>query len=295
MNRIVAGVDGSQAATTAALWAAHEAAMRNVELTVLHVVHSAPEEWPQMAWPAVAVPPVVGEAQLAEGERILEDTVEIIAKATGSRQPRRITTRLCVGAIVPTLAGLTDKKSQMVVVGRRGRGGLHRALLGSVSSALVHTAQCPVAVVHHHVSPVQPSGAPIVVGIDGSPASEAAVAIAFDEASRRASDIVAVYSVDHTDGSDAAELLAQTLGDWQARYPDVTVRGLIARDHPADVLLDRSRHAQLVVVGSGRRGRFAGELLGSVSAAVMQACRVPVIVAPGPHRSARRTHRRSIH
>jgi len=295
MNRIVAGVDGSPAATTAALWAAHEAAMRNVELTVLHVVHSAPEVWPQMTWPAVAVPPVVGEAQLAEGERIIEDTVEVLAKAAGSRQPRRITTRLCVGAIVPTLAGLTDEKSQMVVVGRRGRGGLRRALLGSVSSALVHTAQCPVTVVHHHVSPVQPSGAPIVVGIDGSPASESAVAIAFDEASRRASDIVAVYSFDQADASEAAELLAQTLSEWQARYPDVTVRGLIARAHPADVLLDQSRHAQLVVVGSGRRGRIAGELLGSVSAAVMQACRVPVILAPEPHRSARRSHRRSIH
>jgi nucleotide-binding universal stress UspA family protein len=287
MNRIVAGVDGSPAATSAALWAAHEAAMRNVELTLLHVVHSAPEVWPQMALPAVAVPPAVGEGQLAEGERIIEDTVEVIAKAAGSRQPRRITTRLCVGAIVPTLSGLTDEEPHMVVVGRRGRGGLRRALLGSVSSAVVHAAQCPVAVVHHHLSPVQPIGAPIVVGIDGSPASESAVAIAFDEALRRASDIVAVYSFDRADASEAAELLAQTLRDWQARYRDVTVRGLIARDHPADVLLDQSRHAQLVVVGSGRRGRFAGELLGSVSAAVMQACRVPVIVAPGRHRSAR--------
>jgi nucleotide-binding universal stress UspA family protein len=160
---------------------------------------------------------------------------------------------------------------------------------------VVHTAQCPVTVVHHHVSPVQPSGAPIVVGIDGSPASESAVAIAFDEASRRASDIVAVYSFDQADASEATELFAQTLSDWQARYPDVPVRGLIACAHPADVLLDQSRHAQLVVVGSGRRGPLAGELLGSVSAAVMQACRVPVIVAPGPRRSARRIHRRSIH
>ena len=295
MNRIVAGVDGSPAATTAALWAAHEAAMRNVELTVLHVVHSAPEVWPQMAWPAVAVPPVVGEAQLAEGERILGDTLAVIAKTTGSRQPRRITTRLCVGAVVPTLSGPTDEEPHMVVVGRRGRGGLRRVLLGSVSSAVVDAARCPVAVVHHHLSPVQAGGAPIVVGVDRSPASESAIAIAFDEASRRAADIVAVYSFDYADASKAAELLVPTLSDWQARYPDVTVRGLIARDHPADALLDQSRHAQLVVVGSRGPGRFAGELLGSVSAAVVQACRVPVIVAPGPHRSARHAHRRWIH
>jgi nucleotide-binding universal stress UspA family protein len=294
MNRIVAGVDGSPAATAAALWAAHEAATRNVELTVLHVAPSAPEVWSQLASPAVAVPPMVGKAQLAEGERILEDTVDVIAKATGSHQPRCITTRLCVGAIVPTLVGQADE-SQMVVVGRRGRGGLRRALLGSVSSAVVHAARCPVAVVHQHVSAVQPSEAPIVVGIDGSPSAESAIAIAFDEASRRASDIVAVYSFDHADAPGAAELVVQTLSDWQVRYPNVTMRGLLARDHPADALLDQSRRAQLVVVGGRGRGRFAGEMHGSVSTAVMQACRVPVIVAPGAHRSTRPNHRRRIH
>ena len=279
MNRIVAGVDGSPAATTAALWAAHEAAMRNVELTVLHVVHSAPEVWPQMTWPAVAVPPVVGEAQLAEGERIIEDTVEVLAKAAGSRQPRRITTRLCVGAIVPTLAGLTDEKSQMVVVGRRGRGGLRRALLGSVSSALVHTAQCPVTVVHHHVSPVPPSGAPVVVGIDGSTASQSAIAIAFDEASRRAVELITVHATDHADPSEAKHLLMQRLEECQQRYPNVTVRPVVIGAHPADALLDQSQQAQLVVVGSRGRGGLAGKILGSVSAAVVQACRIPVIVA----------------
>jgi nucleotide-binding universal stress UspA family protein len=217
----------------------------------------------------------------------------VIARATGSRQPRRITTRLCIGAIVPTLAELTEKNSQMIVVGRRGRGGVRRALLGSVSSAVVRAAQCPVAVVHRHVSPVQRSGAPIVVGVDGSPASESAMAIAFDEATRRACDIVAVNSFDHAAVSEVAEPLVPSLTDWQARYPDVEVHGMIARDHPVDVILDQARRAQLVVIGSRGRGLFSRDSVGSVSAAVMQACRVPVIVAPAPQSSAQRIHRRS--
>ena len=51
MNRIVVGVDGSPAATAAAQWAACEAAMRSVELTVVHVVRAAPEVLLQAGWP----------------------------------------------------------------------------------------------------------------------------------------------------------------------------------------------------------------------------------------------------
>jgi nucleotide-binding universal stress UspA family protein len=190
---------------------------------------------------------------------------------------------------------LTDEDSQMVVVGRRGRGGLRRALLGSVSSGVAHAAQCPVAVVYRNVSPVQPNAAPIVLGIDGSPACDSAIAIAFDEASRRASDIVAVFGFDQADTPEAAGTVARALTGWRARHPDIAVRGVVACDHFADVLLDESRHAKLVVVGSRGRRRLARERRGSVSAAVMQACRVPVIVVPASHRSAKRAHRRWVH
>ena len=59
-----------------------------------------------------------------------------------------------------------------------------RRLLGSVSTGLVHHAHCPVAIIHDE-DPLMPhpSQAPVLVGIDGSPASESATAIAFDEAS----------------------------------------------------------------------------------------------------------------
>ena len=72
------------------------------------------------------------------------------------------------------------------MVGRRGRSSLAGVLLGSVSIAMIHRARCPVAVIHDE-SPSETASmdAPVVVGVDGSPASELATAIAFDEASRR--------------------------------------------------------------------------------------------------------------
>ena len=122
----------------------------------------------------------------------------------------------------------------MIVVGCRGLGAIGRRLMGSVSWGVVHHAHCPVAVIHDE-DPLMPTPAvaPVVVGIDGSPASEAATALAFEEASRRGVELVAVHAwsdfavaelpgIEWSDlQKQAEEALAERLAGWQERYPDV--------------------------------------------------------------------------
>jgi nucleotide-binding universal stress UspA family protein len=136
--------------------------------------------------------------------------------------------------------------------------------------------------------------APVLLGTDGSPASELATEIAFDEASRRGVDLVAIHAWSDAAVSEVFDIewpvvegeaqrsLAESLAGWEERYPDVTVHRFIARDRAARHLIDKSETAQLVVVGSHGRGGLTRMLLGSVSNAVLHSVRIPIIVARPP-------------
>ena len=189
---------------------------------------------------------------------------------------------------MPTLVEMSAA-AELIVVGCNGRGAVGRVLLGWVSSGVVRSAKCPVAVIRADASHLPGSDrASVLVGIDCSPASELALAIAFDEASRRGVELttlhawsdVAVYQLPWVDWKAEAERsLAEYLAGWQERYPDVKVDRLIALDHPGRALIEESESAQLVVVGSHGRGGVTGMLLGSVSNAVLHSVHAPVIVA----------------
>lgn len=285
---VVVGVDGSPAANAATFWAAQEAVMRNIPLTIAHFVAPLPVGGVPVTWPAAPIPRSVEEAREDHARRVLAAAVESVRNHADSRPPE-VNGELLVGGPVPGLVNLS-KDAALLVVGSRGHSALGAGILGSVASGALHHSFCPVAVIHDADTPRR-SGLPVLVGADGSQASEAATALAFDEASHRGVDLLALHvwsdavmpselGLEWSSLKAAADkILAESLAGQQERYPDVAVHRLLEFDGPVRHLLHHAEGSQLVVLGSHGRGGFAGMLLGSVSTTVAHAARVPVLVA----------------
>jgi len=183
-----------------------------------------------------------------------------------------------------------SRTASCVVIGREFRGAVLEGLLGSVGHHLTRHAVCPVVVAQEPATP----GAKVVVGVDGSEPSIAALEFALEVAAR-AADVEVVYCPEHEkwfDGWDEVEPAPELRAAVCARRAGVRERvlalgaahgpGLVLNEvgqKPARALVEASREAALVVVGSRGCGGVAGALLGSVSADVVRHayCSVAVV------------------
>lgn len=281
---ILVGVDGSAESGAAVRWAAREAVLRDTAVTLVHVV--APVV---VTWPVANLGPSFSDWQEDNAQQAIDQAQKQFQAEVGDARSPDVQTLVRHDNVASGLVKLS-RDAEMIVVGSRGLGGVGGAILGSISRSLLHHAHCPVAVVRGDQALAVSADSPVLVGIDGSPASEAATALAFDEASRRHVDVVALHAwsdvgvfpvlgMDWREYEDRGhEVLGERLAGWQEQYPDVGVRRRVVCDQPARWLLDESQHAQLVVLGRRGRGGFAGLLLGSVSTAVAETAKCPVIV-----------------
>ena len=289
---ILVGVDGSVSAQAALEWAAAEAAYRRHPL---HIVHT-------FTWPMIGDPfgPNLTEP-MNDGLRAAAGLIvrEAENHARRAAPDIRVTAELVAAGAVPTLLSQAQG-AELVVVGSRGLGGFRGLLVGSVSSTVAAHAPCPVIVVHPHrhgtAFPTTPTGR-IVVGVDGSEISAAAIRFAFQEAARHRIGITAVHAAMPTRQhpslrvpADIVEqvdrqLFAEAMDSKRILIPGIDVKTKLVHSHPVQALLDEAAGAELIVVGSRGRGGFTGMLLGSVSQAVLQHAGCPVAVVH-PHRAA---------
>jgi nucleotide-binding universal stress UspA family protein len=274
---IVVGVDGSEPSMNAVRWAVEEAARRHA---VLRVVRGYSITTPRL-------PSGFTVEARAAAQRCLRDGVRL---ALDTHPELEVEPVLELQRGVDLLAD-ESMKAEMVVVGARGRGGFAELVVGSTAAALTARAHCPVIVVRG----AETAGGPIVVGVDGSHASEAALAFAYDMASRRNADLEAVHvwsdmisvwagsvSVPDLDwemvAANERTALSERLAGWRERYPDTTVRQIVHENRPVQRLLHQAEGAQLLVVGSVGRGALASALLGSVSHALLHHAPCPVAI-----------------
>lgn len=274
---ILVGYDGSDESRRALRWAAREARLRKMPLTVCHVWH----------WP-FAMPP--SGPEIMETFRLMSehmaDSGAILAR--GMAPGLSVKGKMVRGPVAETLLGLSGE-AQMLVVGHRGNEGFDDLLVGSVAAQLAAHAYCPLVVVRE--SPTMKEG-PVVAGVDGSPGSGAALAFTFEEAALRGLGVHLVCSAQDPDAiggaaasprdmearnQEAAARFERTVAPWCEKYPYVPVRTSFVMAPPRRALLSAAEEATLLVVGRRGHGDVRG-LLGSVSQYMTHYAPCPVAI-----------------
>jgi nucleotide-binding universal stress UspA family protein len=289
-RRIVVGVDGSEGSRHALVWARDEAALRGAELDVVHT-WAPPAPVSEIA---VMVTPTDDAVYEQAAQEVLEAALSDLPAETGGPVPVSATT---LRGYPSTTLIERASDADLLVVGSRGRGGFAGLLLGSVGQQCIHHASGPVAVVPA-TAPL-PSDGEVVVGVDGSAASWAALHWAIDEAARRGARLAVVhawwtpYAVppmgigmaplhreEFVEQSQRLlrEMVDRAVAGAERRPPDVELSPVEAP--AAQALLDRSTGAGLLVVGGRGRGGFTGLLLGSVSQQCLHHAGCAVVVVP---------------
>lgn len=266
--RIVVGIEQTPAGERALAWAAQRAAERHRPLMVASVISGALG--------------VVGEGELlAETER--EVGAWLDAEAQRLRESGlNVETEVLRGDPVTQLAKASADE-EMLVIGSDYRGHGAGPARGVHGIRIASAASVPVVV----VPDIDLDGRTgVVVGVDGSPVSEAAIRFAAAEADRLGEPLIAVtvwtpmtarprnsvvYPQDYLAALERAaqESLSLSLAGLRQDYPDLEIRTETRRGFPSAVINELAADARLTVVGSHGRGAIARFLLGSISHEVL--------------------------
>ncbi|MEV7910023.1 universal stress protein [Streptomyces griseus] len=279
-QEIVVGVDPRGGWHPAVAWGADEAQLRRLQLRLV-----------------LAVPPR-GDTEHADDSphhrRLEEDGRRTLTEAISwaqARRPEAVVTGSLLDGFPGRQLALLSHRVRLVVLGTRHLRRVEEILSsGSVVIPVTAQAGCPVVVVDDADEDGQDPPY-LVVGVDGSEPSGAALALAFEEADLRrcALHAIAVWqppvftlSSGDTLFHDERRHLSETVAGWREKYPDVEMRPEVRIGSPVEVLAEAGERALGIVVGRRGQGGYTGMRVGSVVHGLLHRAHCPVITVPAP-------------
>ena len=277
---ILVATDLSDNSRQAVRWASALAALRNVPLLVVHVIETIGDD---ELWTALfETPEEIEERVLRRGTEKVRDFVgDTLAGVT---EPDRTKLLVAVGAVPEEIDRFaTHFGADLVVSGTTGHGFIRNALFGSTARRLVHSTSRPTAFIPPDAA--LPPAKRIVVGIDFSPCSDAALRWTATHAAQWGSKVIAVHglgvsalSPDYEPSANFVPMVdaivEQREADVRRHLDAVEIEGdiIIERAGPAESIIEaaRDRRADLLVLGTHGRGALGRLVLGSVASRVLR-------------------------
>ena len=256
---IAAGVGGA-GGWRALTWAADLAARTGEHLILLHV-----------CVPGSPLDDLVGDPTPGELE-VVEPALARAYATVGARLgDGRAVLKIRAGSPADRLAA-TSAGTRLLVIGD-GAGG-------RTVRRVVRHAHCPVVVVRAPGrTPAGRYAGHVVAGVDDSPASQAALEMAYAYAAGQRLPVAALHVSDRATG-DAARLLAGALAPWTRLYPSVPTQCSVLAGPVGEELTRAAGGARLLVVGDKRRGVIGRARTGDLPLTVATEAPCPVAVVP---------------
>jgi len=283
---IVVAYDDSEGARLALEWAAVEARLRNTPLRIVYAADFAP------ASPYLHMYDDLPDPMVKAGRQHAAGLVEAAEQRAREIAPGITVSSYFSEAARPASTIVRESlNASMVVVGSRRLGTIGSVFLGSVGAAVSQRAACPVVVVRGRAGdPAE--RARVVVGVDGSGPSTAALAFAFEHASAHGVPVEVLlcwpedpltelsWRLPQPAPESAQALVSEIAAGWREKFPDVQVQASVVRDRPAAGLVAAATAQDLLVVGRHGRHVVPGAALGSTSMGVLHHATCPVAVVP---------------
>jgi len=297
LRPILVGIDGSENSESAMWWAVNIAVESNRSLRLL-TCYSLPA-LVGMGVSAGYVGPMLSSEEVRAADDHNRAALDLMKSKILKTHPEiKIETFLDQGSPVMALLKASDDVS-MIVIGTKGVGSGHALLMGSVSYAIAHRAECPVILVPE--SAKRTAAGRVVVGIDSSKGALDAAnwALHFAEDMHRDLELITAWHYPYSamspefgvmSGPDIDELRLAMLRDARNLVnrvkkhlsddegSKVSISTEVVEGSAADSLVEYTTPQDILVVGSKSHSLIAAVLLGSTAVGVAHRSKCPVVI-----------------